>query len=586
MYWKPVSRGLLVISAFLLHDTLASASCNLSARQENGTQGWTESSWGTLEPSNELKWVPCYTEAGGFQCTRLEVPLDYNNPGGDKAAIALIRLPANVSSDSQDYRGPILFNPGGPGGSGVDYVLGAGASHQVGLGPQFDIVGFDPRGVRRSTPRIEFYGSREERILSFRSANELNQSRESVESFWAKGKIMGTLAYERGKDYLGHMNTANSARDMLSIVEAHGQEKLQYWGFSYGSVLGYTFAAMLPDKVERLIIDGVVEIEDYYRTRWINLSEDSEKAQQRFFEKCKDAGPQSCDFYEDSIEAMESKLQGIYARLDSEPVPVRTNVSYGVIDYGFFRPVLLEALYAPFAYWRRFATGLQALVKGDGEVLWKIFEFENQLFECDCDEPGKHAFEANPEAQVAYVCNDGDAVPPGVDATRAFYKEAVELYSSWGTFRSSHRMACSGWSPEIPKAQFRGPISGNTSFPMLIIGNTAGKHRDPATPLSAAKKASQQFPGSVVLEQNSAGHGSVAAPSVCTTKIVREYFVNGTLPENGTVCPEDGSPFDDPPATNATSRRDLLSMEDVELASAAQDLARKYSWRRVRYLGL
>ncbi|KAL0056779.1 hypothetical protein AAF712_016608 [Marasmius tenuissimus] len=482
MYRKPISRGLLFIGAFLLHSTFANASCNLSTRQENGTQDWTESSWGTLEPSKDLKWVPCYTNAGGFQCTRLEVPLDYNNPEGDKAAIALIRLPANVSTDSQDYRGPILFNPGGPGGSGVDYVLGAGANHQIGLGPQFDIVGFDPRGVQRSTPRIEFYESREERVLSLRPANELNQSRESVESFWANSKIMGTLAYERGKDYLGHMNTANSARDMLSIVEAHGQEKLQYWGFSYGSVLGYTFAAMLPDKVERLIIDGVVEIQDYYRTRWINLAEDTDKAQRWFFEKCKEAGPQSCDFYEDSIEAMESKLQGIYARLDSEPVPVRTNVSYGVIDYGIFRPVLLEVLYAPFTYWRRFATGLQALTKGDGEALWKVFETENPMFECDCDKPEKHAFEANSgETQVAYICNDGDAVPPGVDAARAFYKEAVELYSSWGTFRSSHRIACSGWSPEIPKAQFRGPISGNTSFPMLIIGNTA----DPATPLSA-----------------------------------------------------------------------------------------------------
>ncbi|KAK1218207.1 hypothetical protein PQX77_019108, partial [Marasmius sp. AFHP31] len=163
---------------------------------------------------------------------RYKVPLDYNNPDGNKAAIAIIRLPANVSSDSQDYRGPILFNPGGPGGSGVDYVLAAGATHRVGLGPQFDLVRFDPRGVQRSTPRIEFYESRAERALSFRPYVELNQSRETVESWWASSQIMGTLAYERGKDYLGHMNTPNSARDMLSIVEAYGQEKLQYWGFS------------------------------------------------------------------------------------------------------------------------------------------------------------------------------------------------------------------------------------------------------------------------------------------------------------------------------------------------------------------
>ncbi|KAK1223678.1 hypothetical protein PQX77_013436, partial [Marasmius sp. AFHP31] len=99
----------------------------------------------------------------------------------------------------------------------------------------------------------------------------------------------------------------------------------------------------------------------------------------------------------------------------------------------------------------------------------------------------------------------------------------------------------------------------------------------PATPLSAAKKASQQFPGSVVLEQNSPGHCSVAVPSVCTAKVVREYFVNGTLPEQGTICPMDGTLFDDGSATNTTSRRDLMSAEDAELADAVRELARQYS---------
>ncbi|KAL0059019.1 hypothetical protein AAF712_014257 [Marasmius tenuissimus] len=474
MYRKSISKGLLLIGAFLLHGALASA---LSVRQENGTESWSESSWGALQPSKDLQWVPCYTDQGSFQCTRLEAPLDYSNPDGDKAAIAIIRLPANVSTDSQDYRGPILFNPGGPGGSGVDYVLRAGLAHQAVLGPQFDLVGFDPRGVQRSTPRIEFYESRAERALSFRPYAELNQSRETVESFWANSQIMGTLAYERGKDYLGHMNTANVARDMLSIVEAHGQEKLQYWGFSYGSVLGATFAAMLPDKVERLIIDGVVELRDYYRTNWLSFTEDTDKTLQWFLQSCKDAGPQSCAFYEESTDAMNNKLQEVYKRLNKDPIPARTNESYGVIDYGFLHPVVNAGMYSP-AIWPILAQGLQDLTEGDGSVLWSLFG--RPLFECGCD-PNEHTLESNLDSMVAYICNDGDAVPLEVDAARAHYKEAVQLYSSWATIRASHRIACSGWSPEILKTQFRGPISGNTSFPMLIIGNTA----DPVTPLSA-----------------------------------------------------------------------------------------------------
>ncbi|KAK1235215.1 hypothetical protein PQX77_001570 [Marasmius sp. AFHP31] len=509
-----------------------------------------------------------------------KVPLDYNNPDGDKAAIAIVRLPANVSTDSQDYRGPILFNPGGPGGSGVVDVVQSGSLYRGILGPQFDLVGFDPRGVSRSTPRIEFYGSQAERAFSFPgSAAELNQSTVSVESWWADSQVMGTLAYERGKDYLGHINTANSAMDMLSIVEAHGQEKLQYWGFSYGSVLGYTFAAMFPDKVERLIIDGVVDIEDHYRTRWINAAEDTDKTLQWFFQSCKDAGPKACAFYEDSTEAMNTKFQGIYTRLNEDPIPVRTNESYGVIDYGSLRPALLsEGLYVPNS-WPTWARILQDLTEGNGLSFWN--KFGGSAFECDCDST-THPINNVLESMIAYICNDGDAVPPGVDAARAWYKEAVQLYGSWGTVRASHRIACSGWSPEIPKSQFRGLIRGDTSFPMLIIGNTA----DPVTPLSAAKKVSQQFPGSVVLEQNSPGHGSLSVPTECTIKAVKEYFVNGTLPEQGTICPMKFTLFPDPSATNATSKRDLMSVEDIELADAMRELARKHSRRRFGLFGL
>ncbi|KAK1216759.1 hypothetical protein PQX77_020609, partial [Marasmius sp. AFHP31] len=374
MYRRPISRGLFIVSAFLLHTALASANCGLSARQENGAESWSESSWGTLQPSKDLQWVPCYTEQGNFQCTRLEVPLDYSNPEGGKAAIAMVRLPANVKADSQDYRGPILFNPGGPGGSGVDYVLTAGSAHQVVLGPEFDLVGFDPRGVQRSTPRAEFYESRAERALSLRPYAELNQSRETVESFWANSKIMGTLAYERGKDYLQHINTANSARDMLRISQSPitVDEPNQCITYKYGSVLGYTFAAMLPDKVERLIIDGVVDIEDYYRTRWINTAEDTDKTLQWFFQSCTDAGPETCAFYEDSTEAMNTKLQGIYTRSNEDPISVRTNESYGVIDYGFLRLALLGGLYAP-TIWPTMAGILQDLTEGDGSSLWSIF---------------------------------------------------------------------------------------------------------------------------------------------------------------------------------------------------------------------
>ncbi|KAL0570028.1 hypothetical protein V5O48_011936 [Marasmius crinis-equi] len=107
---------------------------------------------------------------------------------------------------------------------------------------------------------------------------------------------------------------------------------------------------------------------------------------------------------------------------------------------------------------------------------------------------------------------------------------------------ASFRIACNGWSPEIPKTRFRGPFTGNTSFPMLIIGNTA----DPLSPLSSAKTVSQNFPGSVLVTQDYPGHTTIFVVSNCTAQAVREYFVNGVMPEEGTICSVDGSPFDPP----------------------------------------
>ncbi|KAK1218736.1 hypothetical protein PQX77_018561 [Marasmius sp. AFHP31] len=582
----PLSKDLLFVSACLSFFLgYANANCaatnHLLARADNTSQSWNESSWGELEPTKDLKWVECYQDAGDFECARLQVPLNYHEPEGDSAALALVRLAANVSSNSSDYLGPILFNPGGPGHSGVDLILNSGPALRGILGPEYDLVGFDPRGVQRSTPRIEFYKSRVERVLVHRPATEMNESSTDVGNFWASNKIMGSLAAQRDKDknILAHMNTEHSARDMLTITEAHGREKLQYWGLSYGSVLGYTFAALFPDKVERLIIDGVVDIEDYYRTNWFTGTKDSAKTIRWFFESCKEAGPDACDFYEDSVEAMEGKLNDIYASVIKAPVPIQTDKSQGLLDYSLVRAGLLLSLYSPFALWRPLATALQDLSQGNATKAYTLLG-ESPLFECDCD-PSKYAFENLHEGLMAYICNDGDAIPPDFEAAQAHYQASAE-YSPIGSFWAGFRIACNGWSKDIPKAEFRGPISGNTSFPMLIIGNTA----DPVTPLEAAKNASLPFPGSVVLTQDSPGHCSINSPSACTAKVIREYFVNGTLPKEGTVCPMDGSPFDDPKKQESGSGSTDQSMDSTsdEFESSSQVESNGHILKELRHL--
>jgi pimeloyl-ACP methyl ester carboxylesterase len=374
--------------------------------------------------------------------------------------------------------------------------------------------------------------------------------------------VLGELAAETDYGYLRHINTDQTARDMLRIVEAHGRSKIQYWGFSYGSVLGATFAAMFPDKIERLVIDGVMDSQNYYDTLWsLNLL-DTDKALETFFTGCAEAGPDGCHFWAPTPEDIRRNLTALYDSVRSQPRPIKTETSYGLLDYGMLRSAVFATLYSPYALFRILAQGLAELAAGDGRIIFELFS--SPRYQCSCD-PSNDKLDGQGDVAMAIVCNDGEEVPRDLassqeyfDATMAIlcndgddvpgdlkssqeYFEMLTNASSWGEIWARIRLGCAGW-PKFPKDHFQGPFEANTSHPILLVGNTA----DPVTPLWAAKKMSRGFKDSVVLTQNSAGHCSVSAPSLCTMKYIREYFVDGTLPDLGTVCEPIGKPFESP----------------------------------------
>ncbi|KAJ7659442.1 hypothetical protein B0H17DRAFT_1337541 [Mycena rosella] len=194
------------------------------------------------------------------------VPLDYSSAVAGTASIAIARYPSKCPKS--EYRGPVLLNPGGPGGSGVDYVVEAGAAIATMLGEEYDIVGVDPRGMHQLLEaEVLFFETNVERALWDLSAPapvstdnvypSLNESSDSVGQQWARAQLLRQLTERRNiKNYMQYMTTDNTARDMLHITQAFGWEKVKYWGVSYGSVLGSTFVAMFPDKVERVVVDA------------------------------------------------------------------------------------------------------------------------------------------------------------------------------------------------------------------------------------------------------------------------------------------------------------------------------------------
>ncbi|KAJ7760788.1 TAP-like protein-domain-containing protein [Mycena olivaceomarginata] len=496
-----------------------------------------EFSWASIVPSDKLEWTDCYS---AHQCARL-------NPEGEKAAIALTRYPAAVPADSPLYRGPVLFNPGGPGGSGVDMIALAGSA----LAVMYIFPSFE--GVSRSTPRVSFFETNMERnAWGNPSLTDLNSSSDALGRFWARAQVYNRFAAERSS--YQHINTDNTARDMLQIVRAHGREKLQYWGISYGSVLGAVFASMFPDKVERIVIDGV----SAPVALWSNNLLDTDKALQAFFDGCVAAGPEACAFHAPTPEAISKNLTTLFKSIQTRPIPV----------HGPPGDWFCVTLYWPYSLFSPVAALLAALARGD-EALPILLPIPT--FECPSD-PAEHQFDNVADSQVAIICNDGRAVPSGFEEAEKHYQMMAKT-SSWGSILASVRIMCSGW-PDTPKRHFQGPVTGNTSFPLLIIGNTA----DPITPLQNAKKMSKAFTGSVVLTQDCPGHTSLAGASPCTWGYIREYFLDGTLPDNDTVCPVLGSLFPNPGATGlqeheqtvfSAARRDMFNFEAFETVQSS-----------------
>lgn len=248
--------------------------------------------WSAITPTPDLQYHPCYNNT--FKCARLQVPLDWTKPEtaetGPHAALAIITLPATVPVTDPSYGGPVLINGGGPAGPSAEWV------HQFGPWLQgvidtpgerhHDLVGVDPRGVWRTTPSAVCYATQFDRAAAVMAAKRLPSvlTPQGLQMAAALNRGVGELceratAAEGDESVFNHMSTASVARDMLEIVErshellvrerngtgkaCSGKPKLQYLGISYGSILGTTFASMFPDRVGRMVVDGIADAEDF-----------------------------------------------------------------------------------------------------------------------------------------------------------------------------------------------------------------------------------------------------------------------------------------------------------------------------------
>lgn len=247
--------------------------------------------WDTISASSNLTFHPCYTE---YQCARLELPLNWANTSDPRrATIAVVKLPADVPQSDKTHGGSIIVNPGGPGGTGVGFMLSEGKRLQSVVGSPgkrvFDMVSFDPRGVLFSTPYSDCFGDDDQARVAFAYEQRGSQSLEAIPDGGVKEiryavAVKGELGHrckarnDAGKTALEFVGTPSVVRDMVAMVDeldrlrkkeggkgSGGVDKprIQYVGFSYGTALGNYFASMFPGRVGKMVLDGVLDANDY-----------------------------------------------------------------------------------------------------------------------------------------------------------------------------------------------------------------------------------------------------------------------------------------------------------------------------------
>lgn len=499
-----------------------------------------------------------------------------SSPAGDTptVAIALAKVPAAVPETDEAWSGPLLLNPGGPGGSGVDFAIALGREVQAVVGRTHSVIGFDPRGVNNTTPQTTCFPSETARVIWWLRAGGrvvgYSPHHLDLAVELARARSLGSVCEAVVSGSPGaaaaYVGTPNVARDMLAIVDAAwasagrpGVRGLRFWGFSYGTALGQTFAAMFPDRVERLVLDGVVDLDDYYAGGWRTNLQDADRVIAAFYAYCA-AAASACPLAAPTPALVARRLHRLLARLRREPVAVFGPSAPDWVADADVRTVIFWALYSPILRFPIAAEALAALEKGDGS---KVAAIVHIPYECPCALDGAAGVAGDAgcldgsekpntgiEADSAILCQDGGSGADGgrSNATLAEMAAYVDELKDQSEMVAGNwariQMACTGWTvkarglaPRYRQHPQRPPTE--TKNPILFVSTRL----DPVTPLRNAEKARTEFAGAGLLVQESEGHCSVSAPSACSAARIGRYFADGVVDGFTAVCGADATPW-------------------------------------------
>lgn len=475
-----------------------------------------------------LDWGPCTgygssdlgklaTRLPGLVCARMKVPLSYHKPDGPAIDIAVLRKPS--TGPKAQRIGSLVLNPGGPGASGTEAAAGLSVVPTVSeLNAQFDIVGFDPRGIGASRPRVTCMTPRE-RDADRADDSETDGSQQGVAATEREERAFGARCAARteyGKQMLANMGTRDVVKDMDVLRSVLGDKKLTYLGFSYGTRIGYTYAERFPKRVRAMLLDGALDPEQDVVESLVEQAEGFGNAFGEFAKWC--AKRSDCALGKDPDKAVEE-----YQNLVRPLITRKVNLADGrKLSWEDATTATVQALYSQHL-WEQLNTGLNELDRGRGEQLIALAdEYMGR------NQDGTYG--AIQDALIAVRCVDD---PPVTDQSRFLdaqqrFTEKAEFLDP-GTQIGGPRDACAFWPTKHTGEPHLPDVEG---IPRALVVSTTG---DPATPYEAGVQLAKALNGRLLTFEGTQ-HTVFTQSNQCVDDAGVAYLLDGTLPKEGTRC--------------------------------------------------
>jgi pimeloyl-ACP methyl ester carboxylesterase len=497
------SRFASTVASGLLVFTLGA--CSSTSQDTNDTENSTPSS--APYAAGSINWAACPDTApeSVVQCGNLEVPFDYDNPDEGSFVLYIKRRQATEPSLRV---GSMLVNPGGPGFGGSSLADDAAYYFSENLLNRFDIIGWDPRGTGLTTPAVDCVDSFDEYV----GLDSPPDTPEEKQALIDASQAFNDKCEENAGTILPYISTRASAADMNSIRLALGEEKITYFGFSYGSELGATWATMYPNTVRAAVLDGATDPLSTSTEAGLAQAAGFEKQLTTFLAQC--SKKPTCEFHNDGNS--EDAIDALLLDLDANPLVVsaeRTPVTQGVAF-----TAIAQAMYSDY-YWPQLQSALADAQRGDGAGLLALYD---DYYQRKSD--GSYGNEL--EAFLAISCLDdpGASSVEEVDASvDAFVAAAPRLGANF-----AHGYSCALWP--VPQAQ-QVTVSGKGAGPIIVIGTTG----DASTPLSSSRKMAKALESGVLLVVEADQHTGYGI-NTCIIMEVDNYLIDLTVPVNETIC--------------------------------------------------